>query len=308
MLAGVPLVRFLNVLMSSDAQKLMIGLPKGSLEEATLQLFARAGFPVVKSSRSYRPSFDDAALDGRFIRAQEVARYVEHGFFDCGLTGQDWVHENAADVVEVCELIYSRASAQKSRWVLCVPEASPIKTAKDLAGKTIATELVETTRRWFKKQGVECTVEFSWGATEVKVPELADAIVDITETGSSLIANKLRIVDTLLSTTTVLIANKAAWANPVKRAKIEQIALMLKGALAAQHMVGLKFNLPRKSLDAIAAALPALRNPTVSSLSNNDWVAVETIIDARQSREFIPTLKAQGAEGIVEYPINKLVY
>ena len=308
MLASVPCVRLLNVLMSSDAQKLMIGLPKGSLEEATLQLFARAGFPVVKSSRSYRPSFDDPTLDGRFIRAQEVARYVEHGFFDCGLTGQDWVQENAADVVEVCELVYSRASAQKSRWVLCVPEASPIKTAKDLAGKTIATELVETTRRWFKKQGVECTAEFSWGATEVKVPELADAIVDITETGSSLIANKLRIVDTLLSTTTVLIANKAAWANPAKRAKIEQIALMLKGALAAQHMVGLKFNLPRKALDSVAAALPALRNPTISSLSNADWVAVETIIDARQSREFIPTLKAQGAEGIVEYPINKLVY
>lgn len=285
----------------------MIGLPKGSLEDSTLQLFARAGFPIIKSSRSYRPSFDDPALDGRFIRAQEVARYVEHGFFDCGLTGQDWVAENAADVQEVCELVYSRATAQKSRWVLCVPEASTIQTAKDLQGKRIATELVETTRRWLKSKGVTAEVEFSWGATEVKVPELADAIVDITETGSSIKANKLRVVDTLMETTTVLIANKASWADKAKRAKIEQIALMLRGALDAQHMVGLKFNLPRTALAAVTAALPALRNPTISQLSNEAWVAVETIIDARQSREIIPDLKARGAEGIVEYPINKLV-
>ena len=285
----------------------MIGLPKGSLEDSTLQLFARAGFPIIKSSRSYRPSFDDPALDGRFIRAQEVARYVEHGFFDCGLTGQDWVAENAADVQEVCELVYSRATSQKSRWVLCVPEASSIQTVKDLQGKRIATELVETTRRWLKSKGVTAEVEFSWGATEVKVPELADAIVDITETGSSIKANKLRVVDTLLETTTVLIANKASWADKAKRAKIEQIALMLRGALDAQHMVGLKFNLPRTALTAVTAALPALRNPTISQLSNEAWVAVETIIDARQSREIIPDLKARGAEGIVEYPINKLV-
>ena len=285
----------------------MIGLPKGSLEDSTLQLFARAGFPIIKSSRSYRPSFDDPALDGRFIRAQEVARYVEHGFFDCGLTGQDWVAENAADVQEVCELVYSRATSQKSRWVLCVPEASAIQTVKDLQGKRIATELVETTRRWLKSKGVTAEVEFSWGATEVKVPELADAIVDITETGSSIKANKLRVVDTLLETTTVLIANKASWADKAKRAKIEQIALMLRGALDAQHMVGLKFNLPRTALAAVTAALPALRNPTISQLSNEAWVAVETIIDARQSREIIPDLKARGAEGIVEYPINKLV-
>ena len=275
----------------------MIGLPKGSLEDSTLQLFARAGFPIIKSSRSYRPSFDDPALDGRFIRAQEVARYVEHGFFDCGLTGQDWVAENAADVQEVCELVYSRATSQKSRWVLCVPEASSIQTVKDLQGKRIATELVETTRRWLKSKGVTAEVEFSWGATEVKVPELADAIVDITETGSSIKANKLRVVDT----------NKASWADKAKRAKIEQIALMLRGALDAQHMVGLKFNLPRTALAAVTAALPALRNPTISQLSNEAWVAVETIIDARQSREIIPDLKARGAEGIVEYPINKLV-
>lgn len=285
----------------------MIGLPKGSLEDSTLQLFARAGFPVIKSSRSYRPSFDDPALDGRFIRAQEVARYVEHGFFDCGLTGQDWVAENAADVQEVCELVYSRATSQKSRWVLCVPEASPIQTVKDLQGKRIATELVESTRRWLKSKGVTAEVEFSWGATEVKVPELADAIVDITETGSSIKANKLRVVETLMETTTVLIANKASWADKAKRAKIEQIALMLRGALDAQHMVGLKFNLPRTALAAVTAALPALRNPTISQLSNEAWVAVETIIDARQSREIIPDLKARGAEGIVEYPINKLV-
>ncbi len=285
----------------------MIGLPKGSLEEATLQLFGRAGFPVAKSSRSYRPSFDDPVLDGRFIRAQEVARYVEHGFFDCGLTGQDWVAENAAEVHEVCELVYSRATAQKSRWVLCVPEDSNIHTAKDLAGKRIATELVETTRRWLKSKGVTAEVEFSWGATEVKVPELADAIVDITETGSSIKANKLRIVDTLLETTTVLIANKASWANPAKRAKIEQIALMLRGALDAQHKVGLKFNLPKAHLAKVAAALPALRNPTVSPLSDETWVAVETLIDNRQSREIIPSLKAHGAEGIFEYSINNLV-
>ena len=293
--------------MSQPPTKLMIGLPKGSLEEATLQLFGRAGFPVAKSSRSYRPSFDDPALDGRFIRAQEVARYVEHGFFDCGLTGQDWVAENAADVHEVCELVYSRATAQKSRWVLCVPEASPIQTPRDLAGKRIATELVETTRRWLKSKGVTAEVEFSWGATEVKVPELADAIVDITETGSSIKANKLRIVDTLLETTTVLIANKAAWADPARRAKIEQIALMLRGALDAQHMVGLKFNLPKANLGKVAAALPALRNPTVAPLSDEAWVAVETLIDSRQSREIIPGLKAHGAEGIFEYSINKLV-
>jgi len=266
--------------MSQIPAKLMIGLPKGSLEEATLQLFARAGFPVAKSSRSYRPAFDDPALNGRFIRAQEVARYVEHGFFDCGLTGQDWVRENAAEVQEVCELVYSRATAQKSRWVLCVPEDSPVKTPRDLEGKRVATELVETTRRWLAERGVKAEVEFSWGATEVK---------------------------TLMETTTVLVANRKAWADPAKRAKIEQLALMLRGALDAQHMVGLKFNLPRASLAKVAAALPALRNPTVCPLSDEAWVAVETLIDSRQSREIIPSLKAHGAEGIFEYSINKLV-
>ncbi len=287
---------------------LMLGLPKGSLEESTKNLFAKAGFKITTSSRSYRPSIDDPELDGRFIRAQEVSRYVEHGFFDCGLTGQDWIQENESDVVDVCDLIYSKASTQKSRWVLCVPEASSIKRAEDLAGKRVATELVGTVKRYFEKKGIKVDVEFSWGATEVKVPDLVDAIVDITETGSSLRANKLRIVDTLLETNTKLIANKASWANPAKRKKIETIAMLLKGALEAGSKVGLKLNLPKASLDAMIKALPSLRNPTISPLTNPEWVALETIVDESVVREFIPQLKALGAEGIVEYPLNKVVY
>lgn len=286
----------------------MIGLPKGSLEESTKSLFAKAGWKITTSSRSYRPAIDDADLDGRFIRAQEVSRYVEHGFFDCGLTGEDWIKENNSDVVDVCDLIYSKVSTQKSRWVLCVPETSPVKSAADLAGKRVATELVNTTKRYFERKGVKVEVEFSWGATEVKVPDLVDAIVDITETGSSLRANKLRIVDTLLETNTKLIANKQSWSNPDKRRKIETIALLLRGALEAESKVGLKMNLPRKSLDSVVKALPALRNPTISQLSNADWVALETIIDESVVREIIPQLKALGAEGIVEYPLNKVVY
>jgi ATP phosphoribosyltransferase len=286
----------------------MLGLPKGSLEESTKNLFAKAGWKITTNSRSYRPSIDDPELDGRFVRAQEVSRYVEHGFFDCGLTGHDWILENESDVVDVCDLIYSKASTQKSRWVLCVPEASTVKSASDLAGKRVATELVETTRRYFKKKGVKVDVEFSWGATEVKVPDLVDAIVDITETGSSLRANKLRIVDTLLETNTKLIANKGSWANPAKRKKIETIALLLRGALEAESKVGLKMNAPKKSLDAIIKAVPSLRNPTISPLSNVEWVALETIIDESVCREIIPQLKALGAEGIVEYPLNKVVY
>ena len=286
----------------------MLGLPKGSLEESTKNLFAKAGWKISTSSRSYRPSIDDPELDGRFIRAQEVSRYVEHGFFDCGLTGHDWVLENGSDVVDVCELVYSRASTQKSRWVLCVPEASSVKTPADLAGKRVATELVNTTKRYFEKKGVKVDVEFSWGATEVKVPDLVDAIVDITETGSSLRANKLRIVDTLMETATKLIANKASWANPAKRKKIETIALLLKGALEAESKVGLKMNLPKSALDRVVKALPALRNPTISQLSAADWIALETIIDESVAREIIPQLKALGAEGIVEYPLNKVVY
>ncbi len=287
---------------------LMLGLPKGSLEESTKNLFAKAGFKITTSSRSYRPSIDDPELDGRFIRAQEVSRYVEHGFFDCGLTGQDWIQENESDVVDVCDLIYSKASTQKSRWVLCVPEASPIQKAEDLAGKRVATELVGTVKRYFEKKGVKVDVEFSWGATEVKVPDLVDAIVDITETGSSLRANKLRIVDTLMETNTKLIANKASWANPAKRKKIETIAMLLKGALEAGSKVGLKLNLPKASLEAVVKALPSLRNPTISPLTNPEWVALETIVDEAVVRVFIPQLKALGAEGIVEYPLNKVVY
>ena len=286
----------------------MLGLPKGSLEESTLNLFAKAGFRITKSSRSYKPAFDDPDLDGRFIRAQEMSRYVDHGFFDCGLTGYDWVVENGSDVVEVCDLVYSRASNVQSRWVLVVPENSPFKTVKDLAGKRIATELVNVTKAFLKKNGVSADVEFSWGATEVKVPDLVDAIVDLTETGNSLRANKLRIIDTLLYTNTKLIANKKAWENPAKRAKIESIAMLLQAALNAASKVGFKFNLPKAKLDAVLAALPALRNPTVSTLSNPEWVALETILDDKAVRDLIPTLKRMGAEGIIEYPLNKIVY
>jgi len=287
---------------------LMLGLPKGSLEESTKNLFAKAGFKITTSSRSYRPSIDDPELDGRFIRAQEVSRYVEHGFFDCGLTGHDWILENESDVVDVCDLIYSKASTQKSRWVLCVPESSPIQKPEQLAGKRVATELVGTVKRYFATKGIAVDVEFSWGATEVKVPDLVDAIVDITETGSSLRANKLRIVDTLLETNTKLIANKASWANPAKRRKIETIAMLLQGALEAESKVGLKLNLPKASLEAMVKTLPSLRNPTISPLTNPEWVALETIIDESVVREIIPQLKGLGAEGIVEYPLNKVVY
>ncbi|OAM87089.1 ATP phosphoribosyltransferase [Termitidicoccus mucosus] len=286
----------------------MLGLPKGSLEESTKALFAKAGWKITTSSRSYKPSIDDAELDGRFIRAQEVSRYVEHGFFDCGLTGYDWIQENESDVVEVCDLIYSKASTQKSRWVLCVPEASSVQKPEDLAGKRIATEMVGTVKRYFAQKNIPVTVEFSWGATEVKVPDLVDAIVDITETGSSLRANKLRIVDTLLETNTKFIANKASWANPAKRKKIETIALMLTGALEAGGKVGLKLNAPKAGLDTLLKALPALRNPTVSPLASPEWVALETIIDESIAREIIPQLKSMGAEGIIEYPLNKVVF
>jgi len=295
--------------MSANPQPLlMLGLPKGSLEESTKNLFAKAGWKITTSSRSYKPSIDDPELDGRFIRAQEVSRYVEHGFFDCGLTGYDWIKENESDVVEVCDLVYSRASTLKSRWVLCVPENSTIQKAEDLRGKRVATELVNTVKRYFAEKQVDVTIEFSWGATEVKVPDLVDAIVDITETGSSLRANKLRIVDTLLETNTKLIANKASWANPAKRRKIETIALMLRGALEAESKVGLKLNAPKDKLEAIIKAVPSLRNPTISPLSNPDWVALETIIDESVVREILPQLKLLGAEGIVEYPLNKVIY
>ena len=286
----------------------MIGLPKGSLEEATRALFAKAGFRISVSSRSYRPVFDDPELDGRLVRAQEISRYVDHAFFDCGLTGHDWILENESDVVEVCDLIYSRASNTKSRWVIAVPEDSPIRRVEDLEGKRIATELVGTTRRFLASRGVKAEVEFSWGATEVKVPDLVDAIVDITETGGSLRANKLRIVDTLMLTNTKFIANRVSWDNPEKRRKIETIALLLKAALEAESKVGLKLNAPKAGLDELLKSLPALRNPTISPLSSPDWVALETVIDESVVREIIPRLKELGAEGIIEYPLNKVVY
>jgi ATP phosphoribosyltransferase len=294
--------------MSEKKPLLMLGLPKGSLQDSTIALFAKAGWKISVNSRSYRPEIDDEELDGRFIRSQEVSRYVELGFFDCGLCGWDWVQENGSDVVEVCDLIYSKASTRKSRWVLCVPEASPVKAPSDLAGKRVATELVGTVRRYFEAHKVKVDVEFSWGATEVKVPDLVDAIVDLTETGSSIRANKLRIVDTILETNTKLIANRKSWADPAKRRKIETIALLLKGALEAGSKVGLKMNAPASALAGIIKAIPALRNPTISPLSNPGWIALETIIDESVVREIIPQLKSLGAEGIVEYPLNKVVY
>ncbi|MDE0820154.1 MAG: ATP phosphoribosyltransferase [Opitutales bacterium] len=295
--------------MSDNKGKLLnFGLPKGSLEKPTLNLFDKAGYNISVSSRSYRPSFDDPELEGRFVRAQEISRFVEYGFFDCGLTGHDWVVENGSDVVEVCELVYSRASNVTSKWVLAVPEDSEIREIKDLQDKRIATEVVKLTRGFLKQHGVTADVEFSWGATEVKVPEMVDAIVDLTETGSSLRANNLRIIDTILSTSTRLIANKESWETEAKREKIKRIALLLQAALEASKWVGLKLNTKKVNLNAILDALPALRKPTISPLSEDDWVAVETIVEDKVVREIIPILRANGAEGIIEYPLNKVVH
>lgn len=287
---------------------LNFGLPKGSLEEPTIDLFARAGFSIAKGSRSYKPCWDDLEIDGRFVRAQEMSRYVEDGFFDCGLTGRDWVKENESDVEIVADLVYSRASNQISKWVFAVPEQSEIFSVSDLEGKKIATELVEVTKSHLESKGINAEVEFSWGATEVKVPELVDAIVDLTETGSSLRANKLRIVDVLMETNTVLIANKSSWRDNFKKAKIESIALMLQAALNAKTKVGLKLNIEKSKLEDVLAELPALRRPTISPLTEKDWVALETVIEKKVSRELIPALKRSGAEGIVEYPLNKIVH
>ena len=286
---------------------LNFGLPKGSLEEPTVKLFGKAGFRITKGSRSYTPCWDDPEIEGRFVRAQEMSRYVEDGFFDCGLTGRDWVKENGSSVEIVADLIYSRASNRISKWVLAVPEQSEIRSVSDLEGKTIATELVNVTRAYLEEHRVEAEVEFSWGATEIKVPELVDAIVDLTETGSSLRANKLRIVDVLMETNTVLIANKSAWEDQEKRAKIENIALMLSAALEADTKVGLKLNLERSKLEVVLQKVPSLRKPTVSSLSDESWIALETVIEKNVSRDLIPMLKRMGAEGIVEFPLNKIV-
>jgi ATP phosphoribosyltransferase len=288
--------------------KLRFGLPKGSLQQATIEKMARAGFNISVSSRSYVPYVDDDELEIRLIRAQEISRYVEHGYLDCGITGHDWVQENDSNVHEVGEFLFSKATRQPARWVLAVPDDSPIKTVKDLAGKRIATEVVNLTKKYLAKNGVEAEVEFSWGATEVKAHELVDAIVEITETGSSLRANKLRIVDTLLTSTPRLIVNHTSWKDAWKRKKIETLALLLKGALEAEAKVGLKMNIEEKNLAALLKALPALRNPTISTLSQKGWIAVETIIDEHIVREIIPQLKEAGAEGIIEYPLNKVVY
>jgi ATP phosphoribosyltransferase len=288
--------------------KLRFGLPKGSLQEATIEKMGKAGFNIQVSSRSYVPYVDDEQLEIRLIRAQEISRYVELGYLDCGITGHDWVQENDSNVHEVGEFLFSKATRQPARWVLAVPEESSIRSVKDLKGKRIATEVVNLTKKYLRKHGVKAHVEFSWGATEVKAHELVDAIVEITETGSSLRANKLRIVDTLLVSTPRLIVNRKAWKDRWKREKIETLALLLKGALEAEAKVGLKMNIAEKNLRSLLDSLPALRNPTISSLSQSGWVAVETIIDEHVVRELIPKLKAAGAEGIIEYPLNKVVY
>jgi ATP phosphoribosyltransferase len=287
---------------------LRLGLPKGSLQETTLEKMAKAGFNISVSSRSYIPYVDDDELEIRLIRAQEVSRYVEHGYLDCGITGHDWIVENGSDVHEVGEFLFSKATRQPARWVLAVPEQSPVKGVKDLEGKRIATEVVNVTRRFLKRNHVKAEVEFSWGATEVKAHELVDAIVELTETGSSLRANKLRIVETLLVSTPRLIVNHAAWRDAWKRRKIENLAMLLRGALEAEAKVGLKMNVKEKNLPKLLQSLPALRNPTISTLSQAGWVAVETIIDEHVVRALIPQLKAAGAEGIIEYPLNKVVY
>ena len=286
---------------------LSIGLPKGSLQDSTLALFRKAGFTITVGSRSYIPSIDDEELSGLLIRAQEMARYVQDGILDVGLTGRDWVMEQNAKVKEVCTLLYAKGGLRPVRWVVAVPNDSPIKRIEDLQGKRIATELVQFTRRYLKDRGIEALVEFSWGATEVKPPRLADAIVDLTETGSSLRANNLRIVETILESTTVLIANRDAWKDPWKRQKIENVAMLLTGALRAQEKVGLKMNVPRSGLDAVLKVLPAMQNPTISSLSEAGWFSLEVIVDEKTVRELIPVLKKAGASGIVEYPLNKVI-
>ena len=288
--------------------KLKIGIPKGSLQESTLQLMSKAGFNFSVSSRSYFPSVDDEELEAMLIRAQEIARYVEDGVFDAGLTGYDWIIENGVDVVSVCDLIYSKQSMRKVKWVLAVHENSTVKTVKDLEGKRIATEVVGITNAYLKKHGVKATVEFSWGATEVKTPDLVDAIVEVTETGGSLRANKLRSVDTVLESNTKLIANKQSWNDPWKREKIENIAMLLQGAINAGNRVGLKMNLKKADLEKLTSLIPALRKPTVSQLSDPEWVAIETIIEEKVVRAIIPQLKRNGAEGIIEYPLNKVIY
>ena len=298
----------MNPSASDEKSVLHLGLPTGSLHEATVALFAKAGFVISGSKRSYKPSIDDPELQVRLLRAQEISRYVEQGFLDCGLTGRDWIEENGSDVEILCDLHFSKATSAPTRWVLAVPDHSEIQTLADLAGKRIATEAVGLTKRFLARHGVEAHVEFSWGATEVKVPDLVDAIVDITETGSSLRANNLRVVATLMESYPQLIASRKCMLDAWKRDKLQRLMILLQGAIAARDKVGLKMNLEEKQLQSLLATLPSLRQPTVSPLATPGWVAIETVIDERIAREIIPTLKLLGAEGIIEYPLNKVVY
>jgi len=294
--------------MMTSGKVLKIGLPKGSLQESTLYLFKKAGYIVTVDDRSYFPSMDDPQIEAVLVRAQEMARYVGDGVLDCGLTGRDWILENGAKVVEVSELVYAKAGLRPVRWVVAVPEESKIRSVKGLNGKRIATELVGVTRKWLRKKGVKAKVEFSWGATEVKAPRLADAIVELTETGSSLRANRLRELDTVLESVTLLIAGKKAWADRWKRVKIENLAMLLKGAITAERMVGLKMNVPRDQMKKVLRKLEALKSPTISPHTDPGWFAIEVVIEEQLSRELIPILKRAGASGIVEYPLNKVIH
>jgi ATP phosphoribosyltransferase len=289
---------------------LRLGLPSGSLQDSTFDLFERAGYKIRLPSRSYTPTINDDELEGLMFRAQEIAQYVARGVVDVGLTGKDWILENDADIVEVGELVYSKATSKPVRWVVAVPEESPVQCVEDLQGKRIATELVGATRRFLQQRGIDAEVEFSWGTTEAKarIPGLVDAIVELTETGSSLRANRLRIVDTICESTTRFVANKEAWQDSWKREKIENLLMLLKGALEAESKVGLKMNVPRAQLDEVIAQLPALHTPTISNQMDEAWVALEIIADEREVRDMIPKLKRIGAEGIIEYPLNKIIY
>jgi ATP phosphoribosyltransferase len=288
--------------------KIKLGIPKGSLQEASIYMFKKAGFNVSISSRSYRPSIDDEEIECLLIRAQEISRYVEDGVLDCGLTGNDWIEENSSKVKKVEKLVYAKQGLNPVRWVIAVPDNSNIRKPKDLEGKKIATELVNATKKYLKKKNIKADVEFSWGATEIKTPELADAIVELTETGSSLRAHNLRIVDVVCESTTYLIANKNAWRNKRKKKKIENIALLLKGAILAEEKVGLKMNVKSSDIDSILKLIPAMQKPTVSNLTDKSWCAIEAIIDEKVVRKLIPKLKKAGATGIIEYPLNKAIY
>ena len=293
--------------MKSRNKILNIGLPKGSLQESTLKLFRKAGYHISVSSRSYYPVFDDPEIESMLIRAQEMARYVENGILDCGLTGYDWIMEQAADVKEVAELNYAKEGLRPVKWVIAVPNDSRIKSLKDLNGKRIATELVGYTKRYFKSKNIKAEIDFSWGATEVKPPHLADAIVELTETGTSLRANNLRIVETILQSSTRFIANRKAWQDKWKRQKMENIVMLLKGALSAEEKVGLKMNVAKKNLKKVMSLLPSMHSPTISALSDTDWYDLDVVVDERTVRELIPGLKKAGASGIVEYQLNKVI-